>query len=76
MVEIIGIIANIFVLTSMSFKSTSVKANIIMRTLNALGSILFIYYGIRLSAWSVVILNSFAAIINTYHIIKMKKTDK
>ena len=71
MVEIIGLVASVLVLASISIKSSTVKTNIIMRIINTLGSSIFVWYGISLSAYSTAILNIGAVAINLYYIIKL-----
>lgn len=76
MVEIIGLVASILVLASISIKSSTVKSNIIMRIINTIGSSIFVWYGISLSAYSTAILNIGAVAINLYYIIKLIKEIK
>lgn len=76
MIEIIGIIASIFILVSMCVKSSNNRGNLIMRVINTAGSIFFIYYGLVLQAYSTAFMNFGAAIVNCYYIIKLiKSTD-
>lgn len=76
MVKLIGVIASILIFISMCVKSTTITGNIAMRIINILGSIIFIYYGYLLSAYSTILLNAVCTIINLYYIISMKKADK
>ena len=76
MIEIIGIVATVFILFSMLFKTTSVKGSILMRTLNLVGSAVFVVYGILLPALSTAILNGGLILVNTYHLIVLIKTNK
>lgn len=75
MIELIGTLASILILTSMCIKSTTVKGNILMRVINIIGSIIFVYYGYVLGAYSTILLNAVCVIINIYHIIAMRKAD-
>lgn len=72
-IELIGILATIFVMISMSCKTSSYKSNIIMRVTNIIGSILFVIYGIILPAISTAIMNFILIFINLYHLIKLNK---
>ena len=76
-VEIIGIIATVFVLISMLFKTGSIKADMFMRATNLIGSIIFVVYGCLLPAISTATLNGVLVVVNAYHLIllmvKMKK---
>lgn len=71
--EIIGLLAGAIVLLSFIPKN-----NILLtRSINTVGAILFVAYGIWISAWSVWILNSLCVIINiTYIIIELVKRKK
>lgn len=55
--EIIGTIAAVVVLFSASFKSADKRKNILMRLINALGSIFFIIYGFFIGSLSIIVLN-------------------
>lgn len=76
MIELIGLCASALVLVSMCVKSSDIKGNIIMRIINAIGSIIFIYYGFVLGAYSTAILNIGATVVNAFHIFKMIKEKK
>lgn len=75
-VEIIGIIASIFIVVSMCFKTTTFKGTIIMRIINGLGSIIFVIYGILLPAIATLITNACAFFINIFYLIKEIKDYK
>jgi len=66
LIEIIGIFATLLVFVGMSFKTTSVKGSIWMRILNIAGSVVFVVYGILVSAYSTAILNSALIVVNIY----------
>ena len=76
MIEAVGIVATVFILFSMVFKTTSVKGSIIMRVLNLIGSVVFVVYGILLPALSTAILNGGLILINGYHLIILIKNNK
>ena len=63
--EIIGIIATLFVL--LSFLFTSEKR---IRQINIVGAVIFIVYGILITAHSVYILNGALIIIHIYKLYK------
>ena len=75
MIELIGLLASILVLVSMCVKSSNKRGNIIMRVINSIGSIVFIYYGLALSAYSTAFLNAGAVIVNAYHLIKLIRSE-
>ncbi len=76
MIEIVGIVATIFILISMCFKTTSFKGSLFMRILNIIGSVVFVVYGVLLPAISTAILNGALIIVNTYHLIILIKENK
>lgn len=75
-IEIIGILATILILISMSFKTTSIKWSIWMRALNIAGSVVFVVYGFLLPAYSTAILNAALVLVNTYHLVILLKERK
>lgn len=75
-IEIIGIVATLFVLFSMCCKVQIFKYCVLMRILNIVGSIVFVIYGILLPAVSTAILNGLLVIVNTYHLIILLKSNK
>jgi len=66
--EIIGIIATLFVLLSFIFNNETR-----IRQINIVGAVLFVVYGIIISALSVYILNGALIIIHIYKLLKMRK---
>ena len=72
-VEVIGIVATVFILISMSVDTKSLKGDIWMRAINIVGSLVFVVYGILLPAWSTAILNGALVVVNTVHLILLIK---
>lgn len=72
-VEVIGLIGNIFIVFSMLCKSHTREGNLRMRTWNLIGSVIFIVYGIMLSAYSMILLNAIMVILHAYHIVVLLK---
>ena len=72
MVEVIGFVASLFVLVSLFAQTNTYKGALILRILNAIGSGIFIIYGLMLPAYSTAFLNIFALVINVYFIVRMK----
>ena len=70
-IEIIGIVATLFILFSMSCKTSTKKSTIILRVTNIVGCIIFVVYGILLPAYSTAVLNGLLVFVNTYHLIKI-----
>ncbi len=69
--EIIGILSSIFIVTSMTFKTTTYKGTMLMRTINALGSLLFIIYGfVCTDAYATGVTNVCGLLLNIFWLIK------
>lgn len=64
LVEVLGLVATLFVLLSFLFKKM-----LIVRTINIVGCIFFVVYGLMLGAWSVWILNGALAVIHIAFIL-------
>lgn len=75
-VEIIGIVATLFILASMSVNTKTLKGDIWMRAINIVGSVVFVVYGVLLPAWSTAILNAALVVVNTVHLILLIKNSK
>lgn len=67
MIEILGIIATLFVLAA--FMLNDVKQ---IRIVDLIGAILFVIYGILIHSLSVSLLNGILIIIHLYKLIKQK----
>ncbi|MCM1290047.1 MAG: hypothetical protein NC132_06430 [Corallococcus sp.] len=73
----LGIIAGIFVLSSLTFKCTTTKMNILMRCLNTAGCAFFVTEGVLMvvegnyAGWSLVVPNAILIGFNAYYIVKM-----
>lgn len=70
-VEVIGLIATLFVLASFL---TSGEKNI--RIINIVGALIFVAYGLMIGAVSVWLLNGILFIIHIYKLIKLAKNRK
>ena len=68
-IEAVGIIATIFILISMCFKTVSFRGSVLMRCLNIFGSIVFVVYGALLPAIS-------TAVLNTVHLVILIRDQK
>ena len=71
MVEFWGIIATVFVLASFLFNEERQ-----IRTVNIIGALIFVGYGIALQAHSVWILNGILVIVHVWKLVKMKRGQK
>ena len=70
-IEIVGILATVLILVSMLVKTTTLKGSIFMRAVNAIGSMVFVVYGILLPAISTAILNGALIIVNLYYLVML-----
>lgn len=76
-IEIVGIVASVFIVFSLVFKTTTFKGTLLLRILNSLGCIFFIIYGGLIGAWSTLIANAACFIINIiYTVIEIKNHKK
>jgi len=66
-IEILGIISGLFVLTSFVL-----SGEIKIRSVNIIGAMLFVIYGIVIGALSVWLLNSILICVHIYYLIKLK----
>ena len=71
--EVIGISASTIILISMLFKTSSAKGSLIMRLINAFGSIVFVVYAILISSISTMVLNGGLIIVHAYYITTLIK---
>ena len=76
MIELIGILAGVFVLISLVFRSTTTKTEILMRIINSTGAILFIVYGLILPAYSTALINACIVGVNIYNLYVLLKRIK
>ena len=71
LVEIVGYFAMTFLVLSFIPKQMWP-----IRVITLLGCLFFVAYGIMLQAWPVAISNGFVAVIQIYHLIKMRTEKK
>ena len=75
-IEILGIVATLAILVSMSCKTMTYKGSLMMRIANICGSALFTVYGFLLPAYSTGVLNAILIIVNTYHLTNLVREHK
>lgn len=73
MVDIIGLTASLLVVFSMIFKTTTYKGTMLMRTLNLIGSVFFIVYGMMLPAYATAVTNMAVFVLNIVYLVKEYK---
>ena len=65
--EIIGFCASILILISACCNTHKEKGIILLRALNMVGSLVYVYYGFLINSYSLIFLNAFMAIINAVY---------
>ena len=75
MTELIGTCGSLFILVSMCFSTRTKQGTIALRALNLIGSIVYIYYGILLNAFSVVFLNACMVLVNAHYVFREFKQE-
>ena len=73
MIEVIGIIAAVLILISTMFPTMSFKGSMWLRSINIVGSLIFVIYGILLPAIATAIANAGIIIVNIVHICLLIK---
>ena len=69
-IEILGIIASLFVISAFVFKYVKV-----IRILDGIGAVLYIVYGILIHSYANILLNSVLVAVQLYHLYKLNKVD-
>lgn len=75
-VELVGIIASLLIIASMSCTTRTYKGALTMRIINIIGSVVFVIYGALLPAFSTAFLNAVLVVVNVYHTYMLVKENK
>lgn len=67
MIEVIGILATVFIVAGFVFKDEKT-----IRIVNMIGAVFFVIYGISISALSVWLSNGILILIHIYHLSRRK----
>ena len=67
-VEILGIVASLFVISAFLFKNVK-----IIRLLDAVGALLYVIYGILIHSYANILLNTVLIEVQIYHLHKLNK---
>lgn len=73
MIEVIGIIAAVLILVSTMFPTMSFKGSMWLRSINIVGSLIFVVYGILLPAIATAVANAGIIVVNIVHICLLIK---
>lgn len=68
LVEILGIVASLFVISAFLFKNVKV-----IRLLDAVGALLYVIYGILIHSYANILLNTVLIAVQIYHLYKLNK---
>lgn len=68
MVELLGIVASLFVISAFLFKNVK-----IIRLLDAVGALLYVIYGILIHSYANILLNTVLIAVQIYHLHKLNK---
>ena len=67
-VEILGIVASLFVISAFLFKNVK-----IIRLLDVIGALLYVIYGILIHSYANILLNTVLIAVQIYHLHKLNK---
>jgi hypothetical protein len=67
-ISLLGYVASLLVAVSLSLSSI-----VWLRVINLAGCLSFFVYGLAIGAWPVAIANGYIALINAYHLDKLRK---
>ena len=68
--ELWGTIGSVVVLISMCFDVETPVGSFLLRFLNVVGCIIYIYYGILINSFSVLMLNTILLVVNVIYLLK------
>jgi hypothetical protein len=71
MIEILGIVASLFIILAFLFKDVR-----IIRILDTVGALLYVIYGILIHSWSNIFLNTVLILIQIYRLIELKRNKR
>ena len=68
MIELLGIVASLFVISAFLFKDVKT-----IRILDGVGALLYIVYGILIHSYANILLNTVLIAVQIYHLYKLNK---
>lgn len=71
MIEILGIVASLFIILAFLFKDIR-----IIRILDCVGATLYVIYGILIHSWANIFLNTILILIQIYRLIELKRNKR
>lgn len=74
--ELLGFVGGALILLSMCFSTKNYVGTVLLRSFNALGSLVYIVYGIWIEGISIVVLNAICLVLNIVHLLSAVKDER
>ena len=71
LIEILGIVASLFVISAFLFKDIK-----IIRILDGIGALLYVFYGVLIHSYANILLNVVLVAVQVYHLTKLRKAEQ
>lgn len=71
LIEILGIVASLFVISAFLFKDIK-----IIRILDGIGALLYVFYGILIHSYANILLNVVLVAVQVYHLTKLRRAEQ
>ncbi|MCR5171469.1 MAG: YgjV family protein [Treponema sp.] len=71
LIEILGIVASLFVISAFLFKDIK-----IIRILDGIGALLYVIYGVLIQSYANILLNVVLVLVQVYHLTKLRKSEQ
>lgn len=69
--EILGIVASLFVISAFLFKDIK-----IIRILDGIGALLYVFYGVLIHSYANILLNVVLVAVQVYHLTKLRRAEQ
>lgn len=70
-IEILGIVASLFVISAFLFKDIK-----IIRILDGIGALLYVFYGVLIHSYANILLNVVLVAVQVYHLTKLRRVEQ
>ena len=71
LIEILGIVASLFVISAFMFKDIK-----IIRILDGIGALLYVFYGVLIHSYANILLNVVLVAVQVYHLTKLRRAEQ
>lgn len=71
LIEILGIVASLFVISAFLFKDIK-----IIRILDGIGALLYVFYGVLIHSYANILLNVVLVAVQVYHLTKLRRVEQ